>query len=341
MSGMPKDLPQPQLTTDRAAGGRSARLVTVIVVLVLGGVAWVGFSGRQGTPPAATAGSPLPSLGRQPATPAPETPPLTVITEVAPPGASPVYDGYGVELLVDGRRYPAALYEVDGILTARYRVPASLARGEATLGLAGVISSFSHDIVSPIAQWTIPLAPPDSYALVFNIEGRAGGADQASAGFVLSVIYTPDLDGLTLSVEVIPHPPSVNPAPEYRYAISTEITGGTLRAPLMPGADGTQTVALVIDSVDVGRQIELAISYHPRGDGLQISEVFGAWQLPLRQLRRQDGIVELLVEHVPPDPTLQNATSPMRTGYTITVRGRQEEGRITLFVEFVPASPGS
>ncbi len=337
MSHLPNKEPLPELRTTKIGGGRSARIITLAVVVVLAGVVWVGVSGRQAPAPAA---SPAPTRA---ASPTPSD--LTLIAAIKPTGAQPVYNGYGVELDFGGRVYPASLYELSsGILSARYRVPNELAHGVAALGLARVISSVSHDIVTPIGSWTMSLDPPETGELLLNLE--MGAIPNALSlpllvqqGYGITVAYAaageniagPGQKVLSIEVDTRPFPRPPAAAYRYTYTASVHIAGGQLRSTLVeepgePTAAGlVYSGSLVIDTRDVGQQIDVDIGREWNPSGQLIFETFDTWTVDLKPLRRAGPSgVDLAATSDAPDSA--------GSGYSLTFHASQAGTQITFNV---------
>jgi hypothetical protein len=140
-------------------------------------------------------------------------------------------------------------------------------------------------------------------------------------------------------VEQLPFRPPWLPALEprsYSYTVSIAIAGGLLRTALEPNLAEVYSGSVLIDSRDVGKKLVIDLGRQWEEHGLIISEAFGFWEVELKRLRKsRGGLVELLVEHVPPALTLDAGPSPVANGYTLTVLGRREGSRLTLFVELV------
>jgi hypothetical protein len=121
----------------------------------------------------------------------------------------------------------------------------------------------------------------------------------------------------------------------YSYAVAVPITGGLVRTALEPDLEDVFSASLDIALADVGAQAEIQIGRQWSQGNLTILETFGAWSISLEPLRRsRDGLVELLVKHVPPDTT-PGVPGPIASGYTFTVLGRRGGTRLTLLLELV------
>ena len=303
--------------------------------------------GRRLGPPGSGAGHPSGAGHLAGADPGriPEPPDPTRIAAIKPAGAQPVYDGYGVELDVDGRGYPASLYELSpGILSARYRVPNELAHGVATLGLARVISSVSHDIVTPIGSWTMALDQPETGDLLLNLE--MGAIPNALSlpllvqqGYRVTVAYaaagdsTAEAGQKVLAIEVDTRPTSQPAAAAYHYTYTAavQIAGGQLRSTLVeqpnePTAAGLMySGSLVIDTRDVGLQIAVEIGREWNPSGQLIFETFDTWTVGLKPLRQAGPLgVDL--------PATSDAPDSAGGGYSLTFHASQAGTQITLNV---------
>ena len=257
MSGTRSNPPRPELTTTKVAGGGSAKLVALVAVLVLGGVVYIGISGRAPAP--APAASNPPASSAIAGLPSPE--PLSVlpgdahaaVEQVLPEGfKGSAYTGYAAALTFgDPPEYPAVFDEISSgryKLTYRVQFPAPAKR--ATLEIAQFASTVSHDIFDSIGKWTVSL---DSFAPGSNefdlLEfTRAPSPDAANApdlvmsGFALSVRLASHGTFGLINVDLVATVPAHD-----RYAVSTQITGGLLRAALKESVAGDFTGTLVIE----------------------------------------------------------------------------------------------
>jgi hypothetical protein len=357
------DGPPPELTTTRVASGVSALLVAVAVAGVLVGVVGFAFVNR---PPARAPVAVAPT--EEPTVPQVTPDARTAVFQVVPDGASPVYDGYGVELVIAGRRYPGQLFgaAADHLSTA-FSVPETLAGGEATLHLAKVSSSYSHDIVAPIGDWQVPLARLESIRakstlLDKRVEAEPLRVDAPSlvqAGYEIIVRASPAANSAhLLAIDVLAHPAVRNQIEgndgifgwpvvaqlgqqrgprEYRYEVSMVIVGGLVRVPLEPSSlaevhNGT----VFVGTADVGPTLALEISRTWTQGRLLLFEPFDAWTIGLKPLRKsRGGMVQLLVAHVPPAEAGPNGPDPVASGYTLTVLGSRQGTELTLSFELV------
>jgi len=177
--------PQPELTTT-GTGGRSARLIALGVVVVLGAVVYVGISQRQpqttapSHPPAAavasatTAASPLATTQLAPSAPGVASPSAGApMLEILDQGRGPVgpHGDLGVYLTVNGETLLARLADVDSLrLHAAYRVALPAASGFGTLQLV----DGGLDTATQYGSWAVPLSlAPTTQNLDIDISADA------------------------------------------------------------------------------------------------------------------------------------------------------------------------
>ena len=88
-----------------------------------------------------------------------------------------------------------------------------------------------------------------------------------------------------------------------------------------------------LSPIDVGDAIQLDLVREWQQNSLTIHESFRSWQLSIKRLRKSHGgMVNLLVEHVPPDLT---PGGPAASGYTFSVHGMRLKGKLLLMVDLV------
>jgi hypothetical protein len=179
--------PQPptQPVTTRIGGSSSARIAVVALVVILGGVAWVGFSGRGPAqpltpatqPPVANAtASPESSAQASPAqTPRPSSrasrPILTPPPEPVLGAITFGQDAFGVIAFVDGRMYVDVLQEIaPGRFRGSFRVPLPSKPGGHRLVMSQLWTrDRSRDSYVELGQWPLRLD--------FLTEGSEVGGD--------------------------------------------------------------------------------------------------------------------------------------------------------------------
>ena len=155
-------------TTTRT-GGRAARLAAVVTGLVLIAFVYVGLTGRDlsPTPPTDATASPLPAVAVTSPTPRTDVsgdrpaplPPAVEHVAVDPDRHRP-YQFVGTVLQVGGQGYIADLEQVgDGHYVAAYSIARPMPAGDASLELAEMTVTTSHDTWSSLGRWHIPLDP--------------------------------------------------------------------------------------------------------------------------------------------------------------------------------------
>jgi len=340
--------PTPELTPTRVSSGRiSPRLVALVVIVAMGGVIYVGATGRSGsTPPAphrpaATDEAALPTPVPI-ASGAPEA--NSAVAQLAPDGRSPWQQGLGIELSVNDHLYPGQLFEVgDGHFAAVYSVPDELLGEWTTLSLTRDFDGTAES-PAPVASWDFTMyAAPDrpppmliDQDIVFDPTDPAN-LELFQAGFHMAVRLAPAASAehmLLIDVTAYPAPQP----PIYRYAVATTIVGGALRVALEPDDGNSYLGRFELNVGDIiGRKINIQVGRGRSRYGLEVFEPFGFWQVKLKALRGSKGKpVPLIIEHAPPNVMQGVAPDDLeRVGYTVALMGRRDGDRLTFSVELV------
>jgi hypothetical protein len=223
---MSDDQPPSQPTTTRIGGGGSAHLAAIGVVVVLLGLAWVGWSGRPAVPGAGA--SPQPGAEAS-APPTATDPPLTVgggLTPGSPGSGGMPYlgegpdrprihleqDVYGFTATIDGRRYFAVLQETGSDrFTATIRVPFRRPRDTPSVQLHQLWTRAERTNYAYLGSWPLPLEAMDTNVRGTGtvLEVQVGARPQARGqallvrrGFTLEVGLYSELLFAVLEVDV-------------------------------------------------------------------------------------------------------------------------------------------
>jgi hypothetical protein len=329
--------PEPELTTTRVGGGKSARLIALGATVVLGLTVYIGVSGQGNStntspaPPAVADASPTQTPRPSPRSLPPDPPHIEQISD-GPTKPRP-YQFLGTVLEVANQEFEAVLEPVAETgpsqaaysYAASYRVPFPLLSDHAELHLASITSTVSHDVFETYGIYGVSLA-----SLVPGEIGDQTVLDVTSAADS-SLIAQPDADplkrnGFELSVTAenrqdqgilaiklqVAGDPTL---PSESYSLTAPLGRRTVASTLNGGAGHYQGV---LDLGDIAHPGSLRVTLRaiPTSDPLLGRVKVGSWLLSLPPLNSglPDAQRRIVVASRPIGP---GEADIIRNGYTL------------------------
>ena len=327
----------PKLATTRLEGGRSARLVALGIVLVLGVVAYVGMSGRTPAtspvaltltpPPAGVVAQPTPTPTRTP-TPTPE--PITAVDSRG--GSSTTSLSLGLSL--GGQVVDALLGEVaSDQWTAAYRIPRSTEASRGTLTLTQI--GFDDEPTVELGGWGIALSPSGIILDAFQ-PPTAEAARSLSAPRLLRNGYRIEArarrgggyDLLDVSVQVAGNPL----IPSEDYSIETALGPRHFTSALAYIGPGHYVGRIVLPDSVPFRALPFKLRALPAADPLSDTVNVQTFAIPLPPPREFGTDATLIDVSLPARRLAAGEAQIVGNGYRLIARSSAVEGdRVTEF----------
>ena len=272
--------PLPELTTTHIGGGRSAIVVAVLIVAALVGFVAINVAGRPAPPDAAVAlpaTTTAPTASAGPRSPGQPTPPsLATIAQIRPDeSAARPYQYLGTVLTVAGQGFIAELEQVEpGRYYAAYRIPFPRLGREASLELADIQATASHDSWTSLGRWQISLDPivPETRQAAKVLDEiqlprfEPGGSALKRSGFSIKVFAEGRISFGLLTIEI--ERGTERPYPNESYAVDARVGDFATRVELAAIAPGHYSGLLIIPDRVSADELSLALVAMPASNPL-------------------------------------------------------------------------
>jgi hypothetical protein len=341
MTFAPQRDPVPELTTTRT-GGRSAKLIALAVVVVLGSVIYIGISGQSGSPESSASPTSLPVAA---ATTRATAHPLTEVESVrADPTAPVLYQYLGTGLSLNGHETlaildPVAPNQYRGI----YRIPYSLVTPTADLEFAAVTASVSHDELDRLGVWTFPLnsvhpgAGPSTVVLDVSEPSRVQPVTDptfsrlATNGYHITVTTSNEVDGGLMTIDIAVNPDQF--VPDESYSIAAGPSGGRFNVQLGQSGATFLGQGRVPDQL-LGRLIPVSLLAVPISDPSLGPITVSTWWIQVATQPKDNGDLAHVEEHNDGRPIASGEAQVLASGYDISIEQVVVRGHLDLRVIF-------
>jgi len=339
MTFAPQRDPVPELTTTRT-GGRSAKLIALAVVVVLGSVIYIGITGQSGSPQTSPVPTPLPIAA---ATPRATAHALTEVESVrADPTAPVLYQYLGTGLSLNGHETLAILDPIGpNQYRGIYRIPYSLVTPTADLEFAAVTASVSHDELDRLGVWTFPLnsvhpgAGPSTVVLDMSEPSRVEPVTDptfsrlATNGYHITVTTSNEVDGGLMTIDIAVNPDQF--VPDESYSIAAGPSG--LRFNLQLDQSGASFLgqAQIPDQL-LGTLIPVSLMAMPKSDPSVGSITVATWWLQIATHPKDNGQLAQIEAHNDGRPIASGEAQILANGYDIVISQAVVAGHLDLRV---------